>query len=163
MAGKERVAYSFARHDDGGGPGSGLVELDGRLYGTTYGGGVHNAGTVFQVDPKNGSERIIHGFGAGSDGSFPASSLVVVHGILYGTTEYGGGNQRCLDNYIRVDCGTVFSISPSGDEKILHRFGATRGDGKKPAASMIYFKKALYGTTTAGGMYGNGTIFALRP
>ena len=111
VTGKERVAYSFAHHDDGGGPGSGLVELDARLYGTTYGGGAHNAGTVFQFDPKNGSERVIHSFGAGSDGAFPASSLVVVHGVFYGTTEYGGGNQRCLDNYIRVDCGTVFSIS----------------------------------------------------
>jgi uncharacterized repeat protein (TIGR03803 family) len=163
VTGKERVAYSFAHRDDGGGPGDGLVELDTRLYGTTSGGGTHNAGTVFQFDPKDGSERVIHSFAAGSDGSLPVSSLIVVHGILYGTTEYGGGNRRCLDNRIRVDCGTVFSISPSGDEKILHRFGATRGDGQKPVASMIYFKKALYGTTTTGGMYGNGTIFALRP
>jgi hypothetical protein len=64
---------------------------------------------------------------------------------------------------VRVDCGTVFTVTPGGDEKILHRFGASRGDGKKPVASMIYFKEALYGTTTAGGMYGDGMIFALRP
>jgi|HubBroStandDraft_6_1064221.scaffolds.fasta_scaffold47329_3 uncharacterized repeat protein (TIGR03803 family) len=163
VTGNERVAYSFARHDDGRGPGSGLVELDGRLYGTTYGGGAHNAGTVFQFDPKNGSERIVHSFGVGSDGSFPASSLVVVNGTLYGTTEYGGGNQRCFDDGVRADCGTVFSVRPGGDERILHRFGDIRGDGKKPAASMIYFKDALYGTTTAGGMDREGTIFALRP
>ena len=162
VAGKERVAYSFARHDDGGGPGKGLVE--------STADSTARLRAVVSTTRERFSNLTEEWFGAhhswfrgGLRRIVPGNEPRRRPGILNGTTEYGGGNQRCLDNYIRVDCGTVFSISPSGDEKILHRFGATRGDSKKPAASLIYFKKALYGTTTAGGMYRNGTIFALRP
>ncbi len=42
--------------------------------------------------------------------------LLNVNGTLYGTTSYGG----VMVGYYSV--GTVFSVTPSGTEKILHSF-----------------------------------------
>ncbi len=36
-------------------------------------------------------------------------------------------------------------------------------DGAVPSAALIAVKGTLYGTTSGGGTYGKGTVFALRP
>jgi uncharacterized repeat protein (TIGR03803 family) len=77
--------------------------------------------------------------------------LIDVKGALYGTTESGG----------RYDEGTVFRVSLTGKEKVLHSFGLG-SDGVGPLASLIDVNGTLYGTTSAGGAYGDGTIFALK-
>jgi uncharacterized repeat protein (TIGR03803 family) len=48
------------------------------------------------------------------------------------------------------------------DEKVLHSFGHG-SDGETPLAGLIDLKGTLYGTTSAGGKYGKGTVFALTP
>lgn len=49
---KERILYSFRGGDDGGAPSADLtIDSGGNLYGTTPGGGAHNAGVVFEVSP----------------------------------------------------------------------------------------------------------------
>lgn len=58
--------------------------------------------------------------------------------------------------------GTVFSISRSGTEKVLHSFGSG-SDGKPPTAGLIDVNGTLYGTTFVGGTHGKGTVFALTP
>jgi len=51
-AGKETVLYSFTGGADGGYPYAGLVlDAQGNLYGTTYGGGAAGFGTVFKLTP----------------------------------------------------------------------------------------------------------------
>jgi uncharacterized repeat protein (TIGR03803 family) len=75
-----------------------------------------------------------------------------VGGTLYGTTAGGGAYEK----------GTVFSMSPTGTEKVLHSFGYG-SDGAAPLAGLVKVKGTLYGTTSAGGTYGNGTVFALKP
>ena len=75
-----------------------------------------------------------------------------MNGTLYGTTEEGGIN----------GWGTVFSISISGAEKILHNFGSG-SDGAYPLAALIDVNGTLYGTTAGGGAYEAGTVFALTP
>ena len=50
-------------------------------------------------------------------------------------------------------CGTVFSVTPGGTEKVLHSFGEA-GDGANPLwADLIDVSGTLYGTTNAGGSY----------
>jgi uncharacterized repeat protein (TIGR03803 family) len=80
-----------------------------------------------------------------------------VNGRLYGTTVVGGGT-GCGGG----GCGTVFSIDPdTGAETVIHSFqGGT--DGEYPGTGVIDVKGALYGTTSDGGAYGYGTVFALR-
>lgn len=44
----ETVLYSFKDLDDGSGP-EGVIRLNGRLYGTTGGGGIYQNGTIFEL------------------------------------------------------------------------------------------------------------------
>jgi uncharacterized repeat protein (TIGR03803 family) len=72
----------------------------------------------------------------GSDGNF------------YGTTEDGGANGE----------GTVFKITPSGTETVLHSFAVS--DGALPIAGLIQGSDGnLYGTTFDGGANNDGTVF----
>ncbi len=68
--------------------------------------------------------------------------MIDVNGTLYGTTLRGGAYGRRGD-------GTVFSITTSGTEKVLHSFGKG-SDGVDPEAGLIDVKGTLYGTTSEG-------------
>lgn len=51
-SGKFKVLHSFTGGSEGANPSAPLVrDAAGRLYGTTFGGGAHNKGTVFRLDP----------------------------------------------------------------------------------------------------------------
>jgi uncharacterized repeat protein (TIGR03803 family) len=154
---KETILHSFEWNGtDGVGPSGGLVmDKKGNLYGTTSFGGAYSNGTVFELTPS-GNETILYSFAAnGTDGFNPASTLILdTEGNLYGTTYFGGAS-----NY-----GTVFKVTPSGNETILHIFEANGTDGIYPTAGLVSDKKGnLYGTTNTGGAYGYGTLFELTP
>jgi uncharacterized repeat protein (TIGR03803 family) len=167
--GAVKVLYSFKGGSDGANPRAPLIALKGKLYGTTAaGGGYHGSGcypipegcgTVFSITP-NGKEKVLHIFGAEGDGQNPDAGLIELEGKLYGTTT-GGGAYDCGGKTSR-DCGTVFSITPGGKEKVLHSFGDGT-DGVDPRAGLIDVKGTLYGTTQYGGANGDGTVFALTP
>jgi uncharacterized repeat protein (TIGR03803 family) len=112
---KELVLHSFAGGlggSDGGNPDAGLVaDAAGNLYGTTYYGGSTDCednfgcGTVFELTLSGGkwSEKVLHSFIGGQDGSYPQGAVVLdKNGALYGTTSAGGP-----DNY-----GTVWQVVP---------------------------------------------------
>ena len=88
---------------------------DGNLYGTTYAGGISNAGTVFKLSPPAAGmdqwqETVLYRFAGGSDGRNPISALQMdAAGRLYGTTLYGGKGP-CTDwEGFVVGCGTLSS------------------------------------------------------
>ena len=86
--------------------------------------------TVYAV-MLNGTEKVLYSFRGGSDGLNPNAALTNVNGTLYSTTDaspdcYSGGG----------GCGTVFSVSTSGVEKVLHTFGHT-SDGKGPVSACV--------------------------
>ncbi|MGC9992603.1 MAG: choice-of-anchor tandem repeat GloVer-containing protein [Candidatus Cybelea sp.] len=163
-SGKEKVLYSFQGAPDGSEPFSGLINVNGRLYGTTFSGGKSGCqnnfgcGVVYSIT-TSGSEKVVYRFKGGSslDGGNPLAGLVEMNGTLYGTT-YGGGADGL---------GTVFSISTSGGEHVLHSFGGS--DGDEPRADLTDVNGTLYGTTYSGGDEkgcggkGCGTVFALTP
>jgi uncharacterized repeat protein (TIGR03803 family) len=159
-----KVVHSFGAVRDGSSPIAPLIDVGGTLYGTTYVGGKYNGGTVFSLTPR-GVEKVLHNFGSGSDGVKP-NGLIDVSGTLYGTT-YEGGSYTCYRDSYGSGCGTVFSITLTGAEKVLHSFsGSARGgDGRFPAAPLINVNGTLYGTTSEGGAYysyyGGGTVFAI--
>lgn len=159
IAGKERVIYSFQGKNDGDTPWGGLTAVNGKLYGTTYYGGSNNSGIIFSVTTA-GIENVLHTFGDSGDGDGPFGTLTLVDGLLYGTTEFGGSG---------FTGGTVFSISTSGQEKVVYSFGSgSRPDGINPEAGLLYFRGKLYGTTTSGGTgsclgSGCGTVFSVTP
>jgi uncharacterized repeat protein (TIGR03803 family) len=158
LAGKVRVLHSF-NGADGKEPHGSLLYVKGTFYGTTAGGGSNGDGTVFSIT-TGGTEKVLYSFGGGTDGANPYAGLVDANGTLYGTTS-GGGGTSCGGT---VGCGTVFSVTTSGTEKVLHRFRLSNGsDGANPLAALLDVNGTLYGTTFAGGSDGNGTVFALKP
>jgi uncharacterized repeat protein (TIGR03803 family) len=78
---------------------------------------------------------------------------MVYNGTLYGTTD-GNENQSLF--------GTVFTISTSGKEHVIHTFGKG-GDGIGPLGRLVAVNGTLYGTTSLGGDYGVGTVFSISP
>jgi uncharacterized repeat protein (TIGR03803 family) len=156
--GVEKTLYAFRyapSSKDGAFPAAGLVELRGKLYGTTIGGGRHADGTVFAVDASSGDERVVHAFSCcktNTDGQFPVADLIVVNDILFGTTRNGGVS----------GAGTVFEVRLSGAETVLHDFGG-KPDGAMPSAGLEALGKKLYGTAAAAGSRSEGAVFALIP
>jgi uncharacterized repeat protein (TIGR03803 family) len=145
------VLYNFGSGADAN-PVGGLTYLNGILYGETCTGGLGDPfglGTVFAVNAE-GTERVIHSFGKGTDGACPLGGLVAVNDVLYGITTNGG----------RYGVGTVFATTPGGTERVLHDFGVG-ADGGFPFAGLIAVNGVLYGTTAEGGKYGSGAVFAI--
>jgi len=173
--GKGTVLYSFcAQNDcaDGGVPQAGLIfDQKGNLYGTTVSGGAYcgsnyGCGVVFKLTPQ-GEETVLYSFCAKTtcaDGASPYGGLVFdKKGNLYGTTLMGGAANR----------GTVFKLTPEGEETVLYGFCAKKSychDGENPYAGVVFDQKEnLYGTTPLGGAYdgcdntGCGVVFELTP
>jgi uncharacterized repeat protein (TIGR03803 family) len=88
----------------------------------------------------------------GFNGAIPDGVLVYFKGKLYGTTMAGG----------YYSAGTVFSVTPSGEETVLHSFGQS-GDGVEPEAGLTVLDGVLYGTTYSGGTYNHGIVFSITP
>jgi uncharacterized repeat protein (TIGR03803 family) len=143
--GKLRVLYAFPSNGVAAFPDGGLLPRHGKLYGTT---GYLN-GSVYSVT-SGGTFAMVHQF-AGPDGATPQGGLIDVHGTIYGTTTSGGAHGD----------GVVFAIDQSGTERTVYDFGATGNDGSAPLSRLTWWNGKLYGTTTAGGAYGGGTVYAL--
>ncbi|MGA9474547.1 MAG: choice-of-anchor tandem repeat GloVer-containing protein [Terriglobales bacterium] len=152
----ETVLYSFPIQDEQSPyPYAGVIlDSKGNIYGTTWIGGTSGKGTVYKVSP-NGVETVLYNFSGGGDGANPIGALVRDSiGNFYGTTNAGGAN-----NY-----GTVFKLTKAGVETVLHSFAFDGVDGWGPWATLLRDKNGnLYGTTQAGGTFGEGTIFELTP
>jgi uncharacterized repeat protein (TIGR03803 family) len=152
-SGAETVLHSFGGSGDGKYPDASLVNVNGALYGTTQTGGAKGRGTVFLITPSR-KETVLHSFKGGSgDGEDPDAGLTNVNGKLYGTTSAGGTNNE----------GTVYTITTSGKETVLHSFKGGSGDGDAPWAGLINVNGTLYGTTKSGGANDDGTVFSLSP
>jgi uncharacterized repeat protein (TIGR03803 family) len=139
--GTETILYTFSGSADGSYPFGGVImDQSGTLYGTTSAGGSSGAGTLFALD-STGTFTTLYSFKGGTDGSEPASALLLRRGDLYGTTVLGGSGY-----------GTVYKLNiESKVETVLHRF--TGADGSGPKYGNLLMDKAgnLYGTTTYGG------------
>lgn len=124
----------------------------GNFYGATYQGGAFGNGTVFKLDPA-GNETVLHSFKVdGIDGYLPNPGLVIdAVGNLYGTT-YAGGT---------FGFGTVFKLTASGIESVLHSFDGTDGCNPVDAGVVLKGKTAMYGVTSQCGAGGVGTVFRL--
>lgn len=159
FTGAMTVLYSFEGGMDGSTPMAGVANIGGVLYGTTEFGGTpdESYGTVYALTLA-GNETVLHRFVGAGDGVNPTTRLENVNGTLYGTT-YQGGDAAC-------NCGTVFSITPTGTETLLysfqgHRVGSSVRDGSYPMASLTNVNGVLYGTTSGGGLYEDGIVFSI--
>lgn len=164
--------YSFGSSSkDGRNPEAGVIQgSDGFLYGTTEFGGLYDGGTVFKLS-LSGQETVLHSFSFSSDdtdGYRPVAPLVQgTDGNFYGTTSEGGGGGGA-DARTLIPAGTIFRITPSGNETVLWSFFAYDYRSSPPVgpqdpiAGLIQGQNgSFYGTSYKGGKYGGGTIFKL--
>ncbi len=156
-------SYSFTGGHDGSTPVANVI-LDpaGNLYSTTEYGGV-GYGTVFELTPAGNSwtERTLHAFSGGSDGSTPGLGAGVIMdraGNLYGSTLYGGS----------YNTGVIFKLHNTGSgwlETVLYNFtgNPSGNDGAWPSGTLAFDNAGrIYGTasgTSSNGGYGG--IFQL--
>jgi uncharacterized repeat protein (TIGR03803 family) len=152
-----KVLHAFGGGSDGAGLYGGVAfDRQGRLYGTTSGGGLYEYGTVWQLTPQadgTWSERVLRSFRVNDPrGDEPQGGLLVDSlGNLYGTAIFGGAHAG----------GTVFKFSPSPvgwQESVLYNFCSRSGckDGGAPWAGVIM--------DSAGNLYGTaGVVFELSP
>jgi uncharacterized repeat protein (TIGR03803 family) len=172
--------YLFTVTPDGVIPYSTLViGPAGKLFGTTGFGGVGSCmayghsgcGTVFSLQiPVNfcrsaycpWTETPLYKFSGHADGSNPYGATLVFDpaGNIYGTT-YGGGGGSCPSG-----CGVVFKLTPSGGswtETVIYTFTGGADGGSPWAGVTLDSAGNLYGTTSAGGINGNGSVYELSP
>jgi uncharacterized repeat protein (TIGR03803 family) len=98
------VLYNFVGNSNCGSYGNLLMDTSGNLYGTTLCTGAWGKGSVFELaySGREWTYTSLHDFSGGSDGANPYCSLVFdANGNLYGTTFYGGANNK----------GVVFEIT----------------------------------------------------
>jgi uncharacterized repeat protein (TIGR03803 family) len=148
------VLHSLTNLVEGSHPMGGLVQgSNGNFFGTTYQGGSHSEGAIFQMTP-GGTVTPVYAFTNGADGSYPKAGLALgTDGNFYGTTTLGGTNQN----------GTIFKIAPGGVLTPLYSF--TNGvDGATPECQLVQGTNGnFYGATSAGGAKGYGTVFEITP
>ena len=168
----EKILHHFGGSStDGGGPMTGVaIDAGGNLYGTTSTGGSYGVGTVYEISNRTGTEKVLHSFSnTGREGYAPAAGVILdAEGNLYGTTSAGGTTQHCGAQRCPPPYGTVFELTSGAGGgwslKVLHTFVNNGKDGYSSDASLIFDNAGnLFGTTSAGGPNGYGTVFKLAP
>ena len=160
--------YSFCSRPncaDGAFPEAGLVQAaNGKLYGTTSGGGTgadpycalyYGCGTIFEITSSGGFKTVFNFCAQGKEcpgGAFPAAGLIqAADGDLWGTTDgtpasHGEG------------WGTAFKITLEGKfTKVTSLYGYSS------APLMQATDGNFYGTDYIGGTNGIGSVFELTP
>ena len=141
-----------------------ILGEDGNFYGTTSTGGTGGHGTVFEMTVAHGVgtlTTLVNFTGTGtqpSRGASPEGNLIQTSdGTFYGTTSSGGASGD----------GTVFSMTVTGGVATLTTLIDFSGDGStnvgaNPVAGLVKASDGnFYGTTSAGGSGGFGTIFQM--
>jgi uncharacterized repeat protein (TIGR03803 family) len=167
-------AQNYFTNSDGANPNGTLILSGNTLYGTAETGGSSGTGTIFAVNTDGTGFTNLHTFTTAtqggspnyfsfnSDGAAPGAGLILSGNTLYGTTSSGNAHGT----------GTVFAITTNGTGfTTLYDFTAVSGsaghnlkginnDGARPNG-LILSGNTLYGTASAGGSSGNGTVFGL--
>ena len=155
-----------ATNSDGACPGAVLALSGNTLYGTTAAGGAAANGTIYSLTTNGVTFSVLHHFsvldsqtGTNADGAVPCGGVILSGDKLFGTASVGGAGGS----------GVVFSSSTNGGNfSTLHSFtpldtlAATNADGAMPFGGLVLSGNRLYGTTSAGGQGGRGTIFSIQ-
>lgn len=142
---------------DGANPAAGLALSGNVLVGTTLNGGSQGAGTAFTMSLDGTNFTAFRTFAATPDANNPRGELSFSGSRFYGTSIAGGGG----------NAGSVFVGETNGSVLVLRSFAvvsdhyATNSGGASPGGNLVLSQGMIYGTASAGGSAGNGTIFSL--
>ena len=157
-----------ASNNTGDQPFSNFLAAGTVLYGMAslggHNGGANGNGVIFSFDTSSDTYTRIHSFG-GSNGFGPRGPLILDPNgkTVYGMTPVGGSSAA----------GVVFSFNLSKSKyKVLHNFNCpgsgfpmcvNSSNGATPDhGTLVQNGTTLFGLTTFGGKYGNGTLFSIH-
>ncbi len=172
------VLHAFTGGRDGALPSYIVRDSAGDLYVTNASGGNkqtlcgNGCGTIFRLVPygtgyKGSTLRVFNWGFNNPEAAAPNGRLTLdPAGNLYGVA--GGGVFN--DNW-NTSFGTVYELIPTASgqwkEVVIYDFcpnSVNCLDGTSPAAGLTFDSQGnLFGSTTAGGQFGNGVIFELSP
>lgn len=144
--------YSFDANSGYVPRGSLCLAPNGKLYGTTNGGGSQSVGTLFCFNPSGNIFTKIVDFNY-TNGAYPWGSFTLASdGFLY-STSYGGTGGN----------GNIYRVNPATNAfSVLYNLAS--GDGASPGGIMVQAANGLlYGMTAYGGAGSGGTIFSFNP
>lgn len=154
----ETVIHTFVG-TDGSQPHAGvIIDGQGNLYGTTWGGGDFGYGTVYEI--SGGQINVLHSFEGASgvpDGANPNAPLTFdLRGNLWGTTLNGGDRGE----------GTIFALMQNAgwQYSLFHSFGSLGPprDGNYPYSGLAVDGNGnLWGNTYGGGGLNFGTFYEI--
>ena len=149
------VLYAFTGKPDDGAIANGSLVMDkgGNLYGTTWGGGAYDLGTVFKID-TTGKETVLTKFNYANGGAPQQGLTIDPKGNLYDSVLTGGYNGG----------GAVIRIDGTGKSKLLYSFCSLPNcyDGTFVTYGVTRDANGnMYGTTGSGGQYKQGVIFKI--
>jgi uncharacterized repeat protein (TIGR03803 family) len=146
---------------DADAPESSLIISSNTLYGTSYGGGANGWGFVFALNTDGTGFRTVYSFSTPEyignglytnlDGAYPACSLVLSGGRLFGTASIGGTN----------GFGTVFAVNTDGTGFAV-LLTLTAVGGTVPGTGLVLSGNALVGTAAYGGTNDDGSVFSIN-
>jgi len=136
-----------------------IVDANGNLFGTTYGGGANGGGTVFEIPYIAGSyastPTTLVSFANTLQPGATAGLIMDAAGDLFDTT-YGGGANSYGSVFEIAKTSTGYASTPT----TLVSFDGT--NGATPEAGLIIDAAGnLFGTTSGGGTYNEGTVFEI--
>ncbi len=133
--------------------GSLLQNGNGKLYGVTKQGGLHDDGVLFEYDLTTDTYTKKFDFEE-STGSYPIGALTLArNGKFYGLTNSGGANGY----------GVIFKFDTTTNtySKIFD-FDGTNSGADANSTFLLATNGKLYATTTNGGANDNGVLFELN-
>lgn len=160
------LAQHTAINTGGACPSGALAASGSALYGTTPAGGANANGTLFSITTNGSGFAVLRDFtaldprsGTNIDGAQPRGGVIVSAGKLYGAASSGGTGGT----------GCVFAMDVNGGNfTVLHHFApldpatGANPDGAIPTGGLVIAGGVIYGTTSAGGAGGKGSVFAVN-
>lgn len=141
--------YSHVCDFDQGSGSSGVIEINGTLYGNTYG----PTGAIYSYDLATGIFADLYVMSIQTGYNAYNTPVIAINGKLYGTTQYGGVNEN----------GTIYSFDLADNTySVAHYFDFLNGG--VPLGGLILANDGkLYGMSSLGGVYGRGVLFSFDP
>jgi uncharacterized repeat protein (TIGR03803 family) len=137
---------------------------DGDLYGVNLQGGQYFDGNIFRLS-FNSEFGDLYDFAVDVDaddapfGQLPNAPLLEVSPNFFVGTTAGGGEYGGEDGR-----GTLFTITSSGEHRVVYNFGNSLDTGIAPSGYMAVAPDGnLYGTTSSGGPNSVGGVFRVSP
>ncbi|MEM8897501.1 MAG: choice-of-anchor tandem repeat GloVer-containing protein [Bacteroidota bacterium] len=146
------MVHSFSGGDGQNPINVNLIEINGKVWGSTDQGGDLSPGVIFSIDTTTMAFTKEYEFDASGDDEWwePYGSLTFSNGKIWGTARGGGANGY----------GVIFNINPDGSGLTeIHDFVISNGE--EANGGLIEAEGKLWGMTQEGGEFGDGIVFSI--